>query len=69
MKIHVFPPSGRIVGIVAFQHYLALDCELKAIDLGTLAYESRSIQNDATGPTPNPNPLKLLATSGSRTSR
>jgi hypothetical protein len=28
MKIHVFPPSGRIVGIVALKNYLALDCEL-----------------------------------------
>ena len=34
MKIHVFPPSGRVVGIVALRNYLALDCELKPIDLG-----------------------------------
>src|SRR6266850_6855859 len=34
MKIHVFPPSGRVVGIVALKSYLALDCELKPIDLG-----------------------------------
>ena len=34
MKIHVFPPSGRIVGIVALKNYLALDCELNPIDLG-----------------------------------
>jgi glutathione S-transferase len=34
MKIHLFPPSGRIVGIVALKNYLALDCELKPIDLG-----------------------------------
>ena len=34
MKIHVFPPSGRIVGIVALKNYLALDSELKPIDLG-----------------------------------
>jgi glutathione S-transferase len=34
MKIHVFPPSGRVVGIVALKNYLALDCELKPIDLG-----------------------------------
>ena len=34
MKIHVFPPSGRVVGIVALKNYLALDCGLKAIDLG-----------------------------------
>jgi hypothetical protein len=29
MKIHVFPPSGRVVGIVTPKNYLALDCELK----------------------------------------
>jgi glutathione S-transferase len=34
MKIYVFPPSGRIVGIVALKNYLALDCELQPIDLG-----------------------------------
>jgi glutathione S-transferase len=34
MKIHVFPPSGRIVGIVALKNYLALDCDLAAIDFG-----------------------------------
>ena len=34
MKIYVFPPSGRIVGIIALKNYLALDCELKPIDLG-----------------------------------
>lgn len=34
MKIHVCPPSGRVVGIVALKNYLALDCELKPIDLG-----------------------------------
>jgi hypothetical protein len=34
MKIYVFPPSGRIVGIVALKNYLALDLELQPIDLG-----------------------------------
>jgi glutathione S-transferase len=34
MKIHVFPPSGRVVGIVARKNYLALDCDLEPIDLG-----------------------------------
>jgi glutathione S-transferase len=33
MKIHLFPLSGRIVGIVALKNYLALDCELKPVDL------------------------------------
>ena len=34
MKILVFPPSGRVVGIVALKNYLALDCDLEPIDLG-----------------------------------
>ena len=34
MKIHLFPPSGRVVGIVALKNHLAIDCELKPIDLG-----------------------------------
>ena len=34
MKIHLFPPSGRVVGIVALKHYLALDCHLETVDLG-----------------------------------
>jgi glutathione S-transferase len=34
MKIHLFPPSGRVLGIVALKNYLALDCELKPLDLG-----------------------------------
>jgi glutathione S-transferase len=34
MKIHVFPLSGRVVGVVALKNYLALDRELKPIDLG-----------------------------------
>ena len=34
MKIHLFPPSGRVVGIVALKNYLALDCALQLVDLG-----------------------------------
>jgi len=34
VKIHVFPGSGRVVGIVALKNHLALDCDLKPIDLG-----------------------------------
>lgn len=34
MKIHLFPPSGRVVGIVALKHFLALDCDLEEVDLG-----------------------------------
>jgi glutathione S-transferase len=33
MKLYVFPPSGRIVGILALRSHLALDCEVHAIDL------------------------------------
>ena len=34
MKLYIFPPSGRVVGIVALKNYLALDCEVQPIDLG-----------------------------------
>lgn len=34
MKLYIFPPSGRVVGIMALRIYLALDCEVVAIDLG-----------------------------------
>jgi glutathione S-transferase len=34
MKVHLFQPSGRVVGIVALKNHLALDCELQPIDLG-----------------------------------
>jgi glutathione S-transferase len=34
MKLYLFPPSGRAVGIVALNHHLALECELVPIDLG-----------------------------------
>jgi glutathione S-transferase len=34
MKLYLFPPSSRVLGIVALQNHLALDCELKSIDLG-----------------------------------
>ncbi|HLJ98068.1 MAG TPA: glutathione S-transferase N-terminal domain-containing protein [Gemmataceae bacterium] len=30
----MFPPSGRVLGIVALRNYLALDCDLEPIDLG-----------------------------------
>jgi len=30
----LFPPSGRVVGIVALKNHLDLDCELKPVDLG-----------------------------------
>jgi glutathione S-transferase len=34
MKLYLFPPSGRVLGIVALKNHLALDCELNPIDLG-----------------------------------
>ncbi len=34
MKLYLFPPSGRVVGIVALKNHLALDCELVPVDLG-----------------------------------
>ena len=34
MKLYIFPPSSRALGIVALNNYLALDCEIRLIDLG-----------------------------------
>jgi len=34
MRIYLFPMSRRVVAIVALKNYLAIDCELKPIDLG-----------------------------------
>ena len=34
MKLYLFPPSGRALGIVALKSHLGLDCEVKPIDLG-----------------------------------
>ena len=34
MKLYLFPPSPRVLGIVALKNYLALDCEVQSIDLG-----------------------------------
>ena len=34
MKLYVFPPSTRVLGIVALKNHLALDCEIRSIDLG-----------------------------------
>jgi len=41
MKIHVFPLSGRVVGIVALENYLALDCEVKP-DRGEFVFRLES---------------------------
>jgi glutathione S-transferase len=34
MRLHLFPPSSRALGVVALKNHLALDCELWPIDLG-----------------------------------
>jgi glutathione S-transferase len=34
MKLYIFPPSGRVVGIMALKNHLALDCEVVPINLG-----------------------------------
>ena len=34
MKLYLFSPSSRALAIVALKNHLALDCELKPIDLG-----------------------------------
>ena len=34
MKLYLFPPSPRVLGIVALKNHLALDCEVQTIDLG-----------------------------------
>jgi glutathione S-transferase len=34
MKLYLFPPSARVLGIVALKNHLALDCEIRSIDLG-----------------------------------
>jgi glutathione S-transferase len=34
MKLYIFPPSARALGIVALKNCLALDCEAQSIDLG-----------------------------------
>lgn len=34
MKLYLFPPSTRVLAVVALKNYLGLDCEYKPIDLG-----------------------------------
>jgi len=34
MKLYLFLPSSRALGIVALKNHLALDCEVQAVDLG-----------------------------------
>ena len=34
MRLYLFPPSARALGVVALKNHLALDCELCPIDLG-----------------------------------
>jgi glutathione S-transferase len=33
MKLYIFPPSARALGIMALKNYLSLDCEVQPIDL------------------------------------
>ena len=34
MRLYLFPPSSRALGVVALKNHVALDCELRPIDLG-----------------------------------
>ena len=34
MKLYLFPPSSRVLAIVALKNHLALDCDVQPIDLG-----------------------------------
>src|SRR6201993_1771694 len=34
MRLYLFPPSSRALGVVALKNHLAIDCELRSIDLG-----------------------------------
>src|SRR5216684_4232204 len=33
MRLYLFPPSARVLGIVALKNFIGLDCELHPIDL------------------------------------
>ena len=33
MKLYIFPPSGRAIGVMALKNHLALDCDVQPIDL------------------------------------
>ncbi len=34
MRLYLFPPSSRSLGVVALKNHLAIDCELTPVDLG-----------------------------------
>jgi glutathione S-transferase len=34
MRLYLFPPSSRALGVVALKNHLAIDCELRPVDLG-----------------------------------
>jgi glutathione S-transferase len=34
MRLYLFAPSSRALGVVALKNHLAIDCELRPIDLG-----------------------------------
>jgi len=33
MRLHVFPPSPRAIKVISLAHHLALDCEIRIVDL------------------------------------
>jgi glutathione S-transferase len=34
MKLYLFPPSSRVLGVLALNNHLALDCEIRTVDVG-----------------------------------
>jgi glutathione S-transferase len=34
MKLYVFPPSGRVLAVIALKDHLGIDCPIEPIDLG-----------------------------------
>jgi glutathione S-transferase len=54
MKLYLFPPSSRVLAIIALKNHLALDCELETIDLGRgdqLTPEYRALNPNGKMPT------------------
>ncbi len=48
MKLYVFPPSGRVVALIALKNHLQIDCEIVSIDL--CQGEQRNPQYSALNP-------------------
>jgi glutathione S-transferase len=54
MKLYLFPPSTRVLAIVALKNHLALECEFEVIDLGRgdqLAPDYRALNPNRKMPT------------------